>query len=81
MKELPFTVKERAVVCRTTPEGAAVYRSGGRAFELRCFFLGSERGVLVPGLAYEELDSRQTDRQTDGEGETCIASVRDREVF
>ena len=29
VKELPFTVKERAVVCRTTREGAAVYGSGG----------------------------------------------------
>ena len=38
VKELPFTVKEGGVVCRTTREGAAVYGWGGRAFELRPFF-------------------------------------------
>ena len=50
---------------------------GGRAFELSPFF--SVKGAGCPGSwsrAYEELDSRQTDRQTDGEGETRIASVR-----
>ena len=60
MKELPFTVKERAVVCRTTREGATVYGSGGGGMLLSrlAFFLVSEQGV-IPGLAYEELDSRQ----------------------
>ena len=44
----------------------------GRAFELSPFFSVKGAGSR-PG--YEELDSRQTDRQTDGEGETRIASV------
>ena len=57
MKELPFTVKERAVVCRTTREGAAIYGSGGGVL-FRVVFSWFEWGV-IPGVAYEELDSRQ----------------------
>ena len=52
-------------------------RGGGACF-FALFFSQFEWGV-IPGVAYKELDSRQTDRQTDGEGETRIASVRDRE--
>ena len=74
MKELLFTVKERAVICRTTREGAAIYGSGGGACFFALFFR-FEWGV-IPGVAYEELDSRQTDRQRWGRRDSYRVRTR-----